>query len=162
MSPLEYLKVINTLLESYCEPKGYESTVEMDSFTGLVRIIIREDGDVLFDRTMDYDEINIWGDDDIIDYIDQKINPEAVQYSKEPTKPYLTLKIVFRDNIKPCTVDVERYDNINGVLWYEERRKKETDDVVTVYIPLDRIMTVTATEKFEEEVEEKNDSHINS
>ena len=34
--------------------------------------------------------------------------------------------------------------------------KKETDDVITVYIPLDRISCVTATEKFEEE-EEKND-----
>ena len=147
MSPLEYLKVINTLLESYCEAKGYESTVEMDSFTGLVRIIIREDGDVLFDRTMDYDEINIC--DELIDYIDQKINPKTVQCSKEPAKPYWTLKITFRDNIKPCIVDVERYDNINGVLWYEERRKKETDDVVTVYIPLDRIACVTATEKFE-------------
>ena len=83
------------------------------------------------------------------------------QEEKEPAKPYWTLKIVFRDNIKPCTVDVERYDNINGVLWYEERRKKETDDVVTVYIPLDRIACVTATEKFEE-MEEENDLHINS
>ena len=157
MSPLEYLKAINTLLESYCEPKGYKSTVKLNSFTGLVRIIIREDGDVLFDKTMDYDEINIWGDDDIIDYIDQKINPEAVQCSKEPAKPYWTLKIVFRDSIKPCTVDVERYDNINGVLWYEKRRKKETDDVITVYIPLDRIACVTATEKLFKEVEEEND-----
>lgn len=159
MSPLEYIKVINTLLKGYCEPKGYESTVEMDSFFGLVRIIIREDCDVLFDEKMDYREINIWGNDYIIDYIDQKINPEAVQCNKETAKPYWTLKIVFRDNIKPCTVDVERYDNINGVLWYEERRKKETDDVVTVYIPLDRIACVTTIEKF---VEEKNDSHINS
>ena len=98
---------------------------------------------------MDYDEINIFGGDGIIDYIDQKINPEAVQCNKEPAKLYWTLKIVFRDNIKPCIVDVERYDNVNGVLWYEERRKKETDDVITVYIPLDRIMCVTATEKFE-------------
>lgn len=101
------------------------------------------------------------GDDEIIDYIDQKINPKTVQRDKKPAKPYWTLKIVFRDNIKSCIVDVERYDNVNGVLWYEERRKKETDDVVTVYIPLDRIMCVTATEKFEG-VEEKNDSHINS
>ena len=131
----------------------------MDSFAGLVRIIIREDGDVLFDKKMDYREINIC--DELIDYIDQKINPEAVQCSKEPAKPYWTLEIVFRDNIKPCIIDVERYDNINGVLWYEERRKKETDDIVTVYIPLDRIACVTATEKFEE-MEEKNDSHINS
>ena len=131
----------------------------MDSFAGLVRIIIREDGDILFDKKMDYREINIC--DELIDYIDQKINPEAVQCSKEPAKPYWTLEIVFRDNIKPCIIDVERYDNINGVLWYEERRKKETDDIVTVYIPLDRIACVTATEKFEE-MEEKNDSHINS
>ena len=148
MSPLEYLKVINTLLESYCEPKGYESTVELDSFTGLVRIIIREDGDVLFDKKMEYEKINIC--DELIDYIDQKINPKTVQCSKEPAKPYWTLKIVFRDNVKSCIVDVERYDNINGVLWYEERRKKETDDAVTVYIPLDRIACVTAYEKFEE------------
>ena len=148
MSPLEYLKAINTLLESYCEPKGYESTVEMDSFTGLVRIIIREDSDVLFDKKMEYEKINIC--DELIDYIDQKINPEAVQCNKESAKPYWTLKIVFRDIIRPCIVDVERYDNINGVLWYEERRKKETDDIVTVYIPLDRIACVTATEKFEE------------
>ena len=83
------------------------------------------------------------------------------QEEKEPAKPYWTLKIVFRDNIKPCTVDVERYDNINGVLWYEERRKKETDDVITVYIPFDRIVCVTATEKFAE-LEEENDLHINS
>ena len=83
------------------------------------------------------------------------------QEEKKPAKPYWTLKIVFRDSIKSCIADVDRYDNINGVLWYEERRKKETDDVVTVYIPLDRITCVTATEKFEE-VEEKNDSHINS
>ena len=159
MSPLEYLKVINTLLESYCEPKGYESTVEMDSFTGLVRIIIREDGNVLFDKKMEYEKINIC--DELIDYIDQKINPKTVQCSKEPAKPYWTLKIVFRDNIKPCTVDVERYDNINGVLWYEERRKKETDDVITVYIPLDRIACVTATEKFEG-MDKENDLHINS
>ena len=159
MSPLEYLKAINTLLKGYCEPKGYESTVEMDSFAGLVRIIIREDGDVLFDKKMDYREINIC--DELIDYIDQKINSKSVKCSKEPAKPYWTLKIVFRDSIKSCIVDVERYDNINGVLWYEERRKKETDDVVTVYIPLDRIACVTAIEKFEE-VEEKNDSHINS
>ena len=160
MSPLEYLKAINALLESYCEPKGYESTAEMDSFSGLVRIIIREDGDVLFDKKMEYEKINIC--DELIDYIDQKINHEAVQCSKEPAKPYWTLKIVFRDNIKPCTIDVERYDNINGVLWYEEHRKKEIDDVITVYIPLDRIACVTATEKLFEEVEEKNDSHINS
>ena len=160
MSPLEYLKAIDTLLKGYCEPKGYESTVEMDSFAGLVRIIIREDGDILFDKKMDYREINIC--DELIDYIDQKINPEAVQCSKEPAKPYWTLEIVFRDNIKPCIIDVERYDNINGVLWYEERRKKETDDVVTVYIPLDRIVCVTATEKLFEKVKEKNDSHINS
>ena len=159
MNPLEYLKDFNTVLKGYCEQKGYESTVEMDSFAGLVRIIIREDGDVLFDKKMDYREINIC--DELIDYIDQKINPEAVQCSKEPAKPYWTLEIVFRDNIKPCIIDVERYDNINGVLWYEERRKKETDDIVTVYIPLDRIACVTATEKFEE-MEEKNDSHINS
>lgn len=159
MSPLEYLKAINTLLKGYCEPKGYESTVEMDSFAGLVRIIIREDGDVLFDKKMDYREINIC--DELIDYIDQKINSKSVKCSKELAKPYWTLKIVFRDNIKPCTIDVERYDNINGVLWYEKRRKKETDDVVTVYIPLDRIACVTATEKFEE-MEEKNDLHINS
>ena len=159
MSPLEYLKDFNTVIKGYCEQKGYESTVEMDSFAGLVRIIIREDGDVLFDKKMDYREINIC--DELIDYIDQKINPEAVQCSKEPAKPYWTLEIVFRDNIKPCIIDVERYDNINGVLWYEERRKKETDDIVTVYIPLDRIACVTATEKFEE-MEEKNDSHINS
>ena len=158
MSPLEYLKAINTLLKCYCEPKGYKSTVEMDSFAGLVRIIIREDGDVLFDKKMDYREINIC--DELIDYIDQKINSKSVKCSKELAKPYWTLKIVFRDNIKPCTIDVERYDNINGVLWYEKRRKKETDDVVTVYIPLDRIACVTATEKFEE-MEEKNDSHIN-
>ena len=72
------------------------------------------------------------------------------QAEKEPAQPYWTLKIVFSDNITSCTVDVERYDNINGVLWYEERRKKETDDVVTVYIPLDRIACVTSTEKFEE------------
>lgn len=72
------------------------------------------------------------------------------QEEKEPAKPYWTLKIVFRDNVKSCTVDVDQYDNINGVLWYEERKKEETDDIVTVYIPLDRIMTVTATEKFEE------------
>ena len=155
MSPLEYLKIINTVLKGYCEPKGYESTVEMDSFAGLVRIIIREDGNVLFDETMDYRKINIW--DELIDYINQKINPKSVQCRKEPAEPYWTLKITFRDNIKPCTVDVERYDNINGVLWYEEHRKKETDDVITVYIPLDRIACVTATEKFEEEVEEKND-----
>ena len=154
MSPLEYLKAINTLLESYCEPKGYKSTVKLNSFTGLVRIIIREDGDVLFDKTMDYDEINIC--DELIGYIDQKIKSKTVQCSKEPAKPYWTLKIVFRDNIKPCIVDVERYDNINGVLWYEKRRKKVTDDAITVYIPLDRIMCVTATEKFEE-VEEEND-----
>ena len=159
MSPLEYLKAINILLKGYCEPEGYESTVEMDSFAGLVRIIIREDGDVLFDKKMDYREMNIC--DELIDYIDQKINSKSVKCSKEPAKPYWTLKIVFRDNIKHCIVDVERYDNINGVLWYEERRKKETDDVVTVYIPLDRIACVTATEKFEE-MEEKNDSHINS
>ena len=159
MSPLEYLKAIDILLKGYCEPKGYESTVEMDSFAGLVRIIIREDGDILFDKKMDYREINICNE--LIDYIDQKINPEAVQCSKEPAKPYWTLEIVFRDNIKPCIIDVERYDNINEVLWYEERRKKETDDIVTVYIPLDRIACVTATEKFEE-MEEKNDSHINS
>ena len=159
MSPLEYLKVINTLLESYCEPKGYESTVEMDSFTGLVRIIIREDGNVLFDKKMEYEKINIC--DELIDYIDQKINPKTVQCSKEPAKPYWTLKIVFRDNIKSCIVDVERYDNINGVLWYEERRKKETDDVITVYIPLDRIACVTATEKFEG-MDKENDLHINS
>ena len=76
------------------------------------------------------------------------------QEEKEPSKPYWTLKIVFRDNIKSCIVDVERYDNINGVLRYEERRKKETDDVVTVYIPLDRIACVTSTEKLFEEVEE--------
>ena len=131
----------------------------MDSFAGLVRIIIREDGDVLFDKKMEYEKINIC--DELIDYIDQKINPKSVQCSKEPAKPYWTLKIVFRDNIKPCIVDVERYDNIKGVLWYEESRKKETDDIVTVYIPLDRIACVTATEKFEE-IEEKNDSHINS
>ena len=148
MSPLEYLKVINTLLESYCEPRGYESTVEMDSFTGLVRIIIREDNDVLFDKKMEYKKVNIC--DELIGYIDQKINSKASQCNKEPAKPYWTLKIIFRDNIKPCTIDVERYDNINGVLWYEERRKKETDDVITVYIPLDRIACVTATEKFEE------------
>ena len=154
MSPLEYLKDFNTILKGYCEQKGYESTVEMDSFAGLVRIIIREDGDILFDKKMDYREINIC--DELIDYIDQKINPKSVQCSKEPSKPYWTLKIIFRDSIKPCTVDVERYDNVNGVLWYEERRKKETDDVITVYIPLDRISCVTATEKFEEE-EEKND-----
>ena len=159
MSPLEYLKAIDTLLKGYCEPKGYESTVEMDSFAGLVRIIISEDGNVLFDKKMDYREINIC--DELIDYIDQKINSKSVKCSKEPAKPYWTLKIVFRDNIKSCTVDVERYDNINGVLWYEERRKKETDDVVTVYIPLDRIACVTATEKFEE-MEEENDLHINS
>ena len=159
MSPLEYLKAIDTLLKGYCEPKGYESTVEMDSFVGLVRIIIREDGDILFDKKMDYREINIC--DELIDYIDQKINPEAVQCSEELAKPYWTLEIVFRDNIKPCIIDVERYDNINGVLWYEERRKKETDDVITVYIPLDRIACVTATEKFEE-MEEENDLHINS
>ena len=160
MSPLEYLKDFNTVLKGYCEQKGYESTVEMDSFAGLVRIIIREDGDVLFDKKMDYREINIC--DELIDYIDQKINSKTVQCSKEPAKPYWTLKIIFRDNIKPCIVDVERYDNINGVLWYEERRKKETDDAVTVYIPLNRIACVTATEKLFEEVEEKNDSHINS
>ena len=154
MSPLEYLKAIDTLLKGYCEPKGYESTVEMDSFAGLVRIIIREDSDVLFDKKMDYREINIC--DELINYIDQKINSNTVQCNKEPTKPYWTLKITFRDNIKSCIVDVERYDNINGVLWYEERRKKETDDIVTVYIPLDRIACVTATEKFEE-MEEKND-----
>ena len=159
MSPLKYLKDFNTVLKGYCEQKGYESTVEMDSFAGLVRIIIREDGDILFDKKMDYREINIC--DELIDYIDQKINPEAVQCSKEPAKPYWTLEIVFRDNIKPCIIDVERYDNINGVLWYEERRKKETDDVITVYIPLDRIACVTATEKFEE-MEEENDLHINS
>ena len=159
MSPLEYLKDFNTLLESYCEQKGYESTVEMDSFAGLVRIIIREDGDVLFDKKMEYEKINIC--DELIDYIDQKINSKTVQCSKEPAKPYWTLKIIFRDNIKPCIVDVEQYDNINGVLWYEEHRKKETDDVVTVYIPLDRIACVTATEKFEE-MEEENDLHINS
>ena len=151
MSPLEYLKAIDTLLKGYCEPKGYESTVETDSFAGLVRIIIREDGDILFDKKMDYREINIC--DELIDYIDQKINSKTVQCSKEPAKPYWTLKIVFRDNIKPCIIDVERYDNINGVLWYEERRKKETDDVVTVYIPLDRIVYVTAIEKLFEEVE---------
>ena len=154
MSPLEYLKAINTLLKGYCEPKGYESTVEMDSFAGLVRIIIREDSDVLFDKKMDYREINIC--DELINYIDQKINSKSVKCSKEPAKPYWTLKIIFRANIKSCIVDVERYDNINGVLWYEERRKKETDDIVTVYIPLDRIACVTATEKFEE-MEEKND-----
>ena len=159
MNPLEYLKDFNTVLNGYCEQKGYESTVEMDSFAGLVRIIIREDGDILFDKKMEYEKINIC--DELIDYIDQKINPKTVQYNKEPAKPYWTLKIIFRDNIRPCTVDVERYDNINGVLWYEERRKKETDDVVTVYIPLDRIACVTATEKFEE-VEEENDLHINS
>ena len=159
MSPLEYLKDFNTVLKGYCEQKGYESTVEMDSFAGLVRIIIREDGDILFDKKMDYREINIC--DELIDYIDQKINSKSVKCNKEPAKPYWTLKIIFRDNIKPCIVDVERYDNINGVLWYEVRRKKETDDVITVYIPLDRIACVTATEKFEE-VEEKNDSHINS
>ena len=154
MSPLEYLKVIDTLLKSYCEPKGYESIVEIDGYAGLVHIIIREDSDVLFNETMDYKKINIC--DELIDYIDQKINPKSVQCNKEPAKPYWTLKIIFRDNIKPCTIDVERYDNINGVLWYEERRKKETDDVVTVYIPLDRIVYVTAIEKFEE-MEEKND-----
>ena len=159
MSPLEYLKDFNTVLKDYCEQKGYESTVEMDSFAGLVRIIIREDGDILFDKKMEYEKINIC--DELIDYIDQKINPKIVQCNKEPVKPYWTLEIVFRDNIMPCAVDVERYDNINGVLWYEERRKKETDDVITVYIPLDRITCVTATEKFEEG-EEKNDSHINS
>ena len=152
MSPLEYLKDFNTVLKGYCEQKGYESTVEMDSFAGLVRIIIHEDGNVLFNETMDYREINIW--DELIDYIDQKINPKTVQRDKEPAKPYWTLKIVFRDNIKTCIVDVERYDNINGVLWYEECRKKETDDVVTVYIPLDRIACVTSTEKLFEEVEE--------
>lgn len=151
MSPLEYLKDFNTVLKGYCEQKGYESTVEMDSFAGLVRIVIREDGDVLFDKKMDYREINIC--DELIDYIDQKINSKSVKCSKELAKPYWTLEIVFRDNIKPCTVDVERYDNINGVLWYEEC-KKETDDVVTVYIPLDRIACVTATEKLFEEVEE--------
>ena len=160
MSPLEYLKDFNTVLKGYCEQKGYESTVEMDSFAGLVRIIIREDGDVLFDKKMDYREINIC--DELIDYIDQKINSKTVQRDKEPAKPYWTLKIVFRDSIKSCIVDVERYDNVNGVLWYEERRKKETDDVVTVYIPLDRIACVTATEKLFEEVEEENDLHINS
>ena len=159
MSPLKYLKDFNTVLKGYCEQKGYESTVEMDSFAGLVRIIIREDSDVLFDKKMDYREINIC--DELIDYIDQKINSKTVQCSKEPAKPYWTLKIVFRDNIKPCIIDVERYDNINGVLWYEERRKKETDDVITVYITLDRIACVTATEKFEE-MEEENDLHINS
>ena len=159
MSPLEYLKDFNTVLKDYCEQKGYESTVEMDSFAGLVRIIIREDGDILFDKKMEYEKINIC--DELIDYIDQKINSKSVKCSKEPAKPYWTLKIIFRDNIKSCIVDVERYDNINGVLWYEEHRKKETDDVVTVYIPLDRIACVTATEKFEEG-EEKNDSHINS
>ena len=152
MSPLEYLKAINTLLKSYCEQKGYESTVEMDSFAGLVRIIIREDGDVLFDKKMEYKKINIC--DELIDYIDQKINPEALQCSKEPAQAYWTLKIVLRDNIKPHIVNVEQYDNINGVLWYEERRKKETDDIVTVYIPLDMIACVTATEKLFEEVEE--------
>ena len=78
------------------------------------------------------------------------------QEEKEPAKPYWTLKIVFRDNIKTRIVNVEQYDNVDGVLWYEERRKKETDDVITVYIPLDRIMCVTATEKFEE-VGHKND-----
>ena len=160
MSPLEYLKDFNTVLKGYCEPKGYESTVEMDSFAGLVRIIIREDGDVLFDKKMEYEKINIC--DELIDYIDQKINPESVQCSKEPAKPYWTLKIVFRDNIKPCIIDDERYDDINGVLLYEKNKKKETDDIVTVYIPLDRIACVTATEKFEEEVEEENDLHINS
>ena len=154
MSPLEYLKVIDTLLKSYYDPKGYESIVEIDGYAGLVHIIIREDSDVLFNETMDYKKINIC--DELIDYIDQKINPKSVQCNKEPAKPYWTLKIIFRDNIKPCTIDVERYDNINGVLWHEERRKKETDDVVTVYIPLDRIVYVTAIEKFEE-MEEKND-----
>ena len=93
MSPLEYLKAIDTLLKGYCEPKGYESTVEMDSFAGLVRIIIREDGDVLFDKKMDYREINIC--DELIDYIDQKINSKSVKCSKELAKPYWTLKIVF-------------------------------------------------------------------
>ena len=151
MSPLEYLKDFNTVLKDYCEQKGYESTVEMDSFAGLVRIIIREDGDILFDKKMEYEKINIC--DELIDYIDQKINSKSVKCSKEPAKPYWTLKIIFRDNIKSCIVDVERYDNINGVLWYEEHRKKETDDVITVYIPLDRITCVTATEKLFEEVE---------
>ena len=160
MSPLECLKDFNTVLKGYCEQKGYESTVEMDSFAGLVRIIIREDGDVLFDKKMEYEKINIC--DELIDYIDQKINPKTVQRGKEPAKPYWTLKIVFRDNIKTHIVNVDRYDNVNGVLWYEECRKKETDDVITVYIPLDRIARVTATEKLFEEVEGENDLHINS
>ena len=93
MSPLEYLKDFNTILKGYCEQKGYESTVEMDSFAGLVRIIIREDGDILFDKKMEYEKINIC--DELIDYIDQKINPKSVQCSKEPSKPYWTLKIIF-------------------------------------------------------------------
>ena len=140
MSPLEYLKVINTVLKEYCEQKGYESTVEMDSFAGLVRIVIREDNNILFDETMDYRKINIW--DELIDYIDHFIKNYNENFKRDNIFKFINqaikthientgsrkIKFVCNEAIEPYAREYFKDSNVEIVVSKAYKEVEEKND----------------------------------